>query len=199
MSLKIRLSRAGAKKRPFYRVVVADTRSPRDGRFLERLGTYDPMLPKDHPERVRLNEERIRHWLGVGALPSDRVARFLGAAEIIPMPAQRNNPQKSQPKAKALEREAARAEKAAAAAEAQAAEAEAETPPEPAAEEAAPEEAPSEEAAPEEAAAEDAPAEEAAPEEAPAEDAAAEETPSEEAASEEAGTDDGEGEEKAES
>ena len=95
MSLKIRLSRAGAKKRPFYRVVVADTRSPRDGRFLERLGTYDPMLPKDHPERVRLNEERIRHWLGVGARPSDRVARFLGAAEIIPMPAQRNNPQKS--------------------------------------------------------------------------------------------------------
>ena len=120
MSLKIRLSRAGAKKRPFYRVVVADTRSPRDGRFLERLGTYDPMLPKDHPERVRLNEERIRHWLGVGALPSDRVARFLGAAEIIPMPAQRNNPQKAQPKAKAVERAAARAEKAAAAAEAQA-------------------------------------------------------------------------------
>ena len=142
MSLKIRLSRAGAKKRPFYRVVVADTRSPRDGRFLERLGTYDPMLPKDHPERVRLNEERIRHWLGVGALPSDRVARFLGAAEIIPMPAQRNNPQKGQPRAKALEREAARAEKVAAAAEA-----EANAP----AEEAAPEAAPSEDAAPEEA------------------------------------------------
>ena len=182
MSLKIRLSRAGAKKRPFYRVVVADTRSPRDGRFLERLGTYDPMLPKDHPERVRLNEERIRHWLGVGALPSERVARFLGAAEIIPMPAQRNNPQKGQPRAKALERQAARAEKAKAAAEA-----EAETPPEPAVEEAAPEEA-----APEEAVAEEAPAEAA-----PAEDAAAEEAPSEEAASEEAGTDDGEGEEKA--
>ncbi len=181
MSLKIRLSRAGAKKRPFYRVVVADTRSPRDGRFLERLGTYDPMLPKDHPERVRLNEERIRHWLGVGALPSERVARFLGAAEIIPMPTQRNNPQKGQPRAKALERQAARAEKAKAAAEA-----EAETPPEPAAEEAAPEEA-----APEEAVAEEAPAEAA-----PAEDAAAEEAPSEEAASEEAGTDDGEGEEK---
>ena len=188
MSLKIRLSRAGAKKRPFYRVVVADTRSPRDGRFLERLGTYDPMLPKDHPERVRLNEERIRHWLGVGALPSDRVARFLGAAEIIPMPAQRNNPQKGQPRAKALERQAARAEKAKAAAEA-----EAQTPPEPVAEEAAPAEATPEEAAPEET-----PSEEAAPEEAPAEDAAAEETPSDEAASEEAGTDDGEGEEKAE-
>ena len=198
MSLKIRLSRAGAKKRPFYRVVVADTRSPRDGRFLERLGTYDPMLPKDHPERVRLNEERIRHWLGVGALPSDRVARFLGAAEIIPMPAQRNNPQKGQPRAKALERQAARAEKAKAAAEA-----EAETPPEPVAEEASPEEAAAEEApseetaeeaAPEEAAAEEAPAEEAAP----TEDAAAEEAPSEEAASADAGTDDGEGEEKAE-
>ena len=101
-------------------MVVADSRSPRDGRFLERLGTYDPMLPKDHPERVRLNEERIRHWLDVGALPSERVARFLGAAEIIPMPAQRNNPQKAKPKAKAVERAAARAEKAAAAAEAQA-------------------------------------------------------------------------------
>ncbi len=148
MSLKIRLSRAGAKKRPFYRVVVTDTRNPRDGRFLERLGTYDPMLPKDHPERVRLNEERIRHWLGVGALPSDRVARFLGAAEIIPMPAQRNNPQKSQPKAKAVERQAARAEKAAAAAEA-AANAPAEAP---AAEESAAEEAaPAEESASEEA------------------------------------------------
>ena len=94
------------------------------------------MLPKDHPERVRLNEERIRHWLGVGARPSDRVARFLGAAEIIPMPAQRNNPQKGQPKAKALERQAARAEKAAAAAEAQP-----DAAPEP-----APQEAPSEEA-----------------------------------------------------
>ena len=149
MSLKIRLSRAGAKKRPFYRVVVADTRKPRDGRFLERLGTYDPMLPKDHPERVRLNEERIRHWLGVGARPSDRVARFLGAAEIIPMPAQRNNPQKGKPKAKALERQAARAEKAAAAAEAKAN---------------APAEAP---------AAEEVPAEEAAPEEAPAEEGGA--------------------------
>jgi len=151
MSLKIRLSRAGAKKRPFYRVVVADTRSPRDGRFLERLGTYDPMLPKDHPERVRLNEERIRHWLGVGALPSDRVARFLGAAEIIPMPAQRNNPQKAQPKAKAVERAAARAEKAAAAAEAQAS----------APAEAAPEEAAPEESAAQEAAADEPPAEEA--------------------------------------
>ena len=167
MALKIRLSRAGAKKRPFYRVVVADSRSPRDGRFLERLGTYDPMLPKDHPERVRLNVERVRHWLGVGALPSDRVARFLGAAEIIPMPAQRNNPQKGQPRAKALERQAARAEKAAAAADAPVEAAEEAAP-----EEAAPEEAVAEEAAPEEAAPADA-AEEATPEEAAPEEAAA--------------------------
>lgn len=153
MALKIRLSRAGAKKRPFYRVVVADSRSPRDGRFLERLGTYDPMLPKDHPERVHLNEERIRHWLDVGALPSDRVARFLGAAEIIPMPAQRNNPQKGQPRAKALERQAARAEKAAAAANA---------PAEPAPEEAVSEETAPKEATPDEAAgADDGEAEEA--------------------------------------
>ena len=170
MSLKIRLSRAGAKKRPFYRVVVADTRSPRDGRFLERLGTYDPMLPKDHPERVRLNTERIRHWLDVGALPSDRVARFLGAAEIIPMPAQRNNPMKAQPKAKALERAAARAEKAEAAASAQA-----DAPTEAAPEDAAPEEAAPEEAAPEEAAPEEAAPEEAAAEEADAGDGEAEE------------------------
>ena len=182
MALKIRLSRAGAKKRPFYRVVVADSRSPRDGRFLERLGTFDPMLPKDHPERVRLNEERIRHWLDVGALPSERVARFLGAAEIIPMPAQRNNPQKAQPKAKAVERAAARAEKAKAAAEAQAS---APAEPEPAPEEAAPEEVASEEAA----------AEEAAPEEAAPEEAAPEEATADEAPADEAG--DGEGEEKA--
>ena len=176
MALKIRLSRAGAKKRPFYRVVVADSRRARDGRFLERLGIYDPMLPKDHPERVRLNEERIRHWLSVGALPSERVARFLGAAEIIPMPAQRNNPQKAKPKAKAVERAAARAEKAAAAAEAEAS---------------APAEAVPEETAPEEAAPEEAASEEAAPEEAAAEDAASDETPAAEAG-------DGEGEEKAE-
>ena len=180
MALKIRLSRAGAKKRPFYRVVVADSRRARDGRFLERLGTYDPMLPKDHPERVRLNEERIRHWLGVGALPSERVARFLGAAEIIPMPAQRNNPQKAQPKAKAVERATARAEKAAAAAEAQAN----------APAEAAPAEAAPAEAAPAEAAPEEAAPEEAAPEEATVEDAAPEEATADEAG-------DGEGEEKA--
>jgi small subunit ribosomal protein S16 len=167
MALKIRLSRAGAKKRPFYRVVVADSRRPRDGRFLERLGTFDPMLPKDHPERVRLNVERVRHWLDVGALPSDRVARFLGAAEIIPMPAQRNNPQKGQPRAKALERAAARAKKAAAAAEAPTA---AEAAPDTAAE-TAPEETAPEEAAPEEPAPDEAAAVEAAPDEAATADA----------------------------
>ncbi len=76
MSLKIRLSRGGAKKRPFYRIVVADSRSPRDGRFIERVGTYNPMVPRDHPERVVLKEERIRHWLSVGAQPTNRVAKF---------------------------------------------------------------------------------------------------------------------------
>ena len=79
----IRLARGGAKKRPFYRIVVADTRSPRDGRFIERVGTYNPMVAKDHPERIVLKEDRIKHWLANGALPTDRVARFLGAAEII--------------------------------------------------------------------------------------------------------------------
>mgnify|MGYP005653163491 FL=1 len=181
MALKIRLSRAGAKKHPFYRIVVTDSRNPRDGRFIERVGTYDPMLPKD-AQRVTLKEDRIRHWLGVGAKPSDRVARFLGSAEIIPMPEQRNNPQKAKPKAKAqarLEEEAEKAEAAKTAKEeAKAAPAEeAEAP----AEEAAAEEAPAEEAAAEEAPAEEAPAEEAPAEEAeaPAEEAPAEENSSE--------------------
>ena len=82
MSVRIRLARGGTKKRPFYRIVAADKRSPRDGNFLEKLGSYDPLLPSDHPERVVLREERIRHWLSVGALPSDRVCRFLDAAGI---------------------------------------------------------------------------------------------------------------------
>ena len=133
MTLKIRLSRGGAKKRPYYRIVIADSRSPRDGRFIEKIGAYNPMLAKDNPDRVVLDVERARHWLGRGATPSDRVARFLGQAEIIPMPAQRSNPQKALPKAKAQERLKA-AEEAAAA-----------PPPEPAAE------APAEEAAVEEA------------------------------------------------
>ncbi|MEM9626530.1 MAG: 30S ribosomal protein S16 [Pseudomonadota bacterium] len=82
MSVRIRLARGGTKKRPFYRIVATDKRSPRDGRFLEKLGSYNPLLPSDHPERVVLREERIRHWLGAGALPSDRVCRFLDAAGI---------------------------------------------------------------------------------------------------------------------
>lgn len=117
MALTLRLTRAGAKKRPYFRLVVADSRNPRDGRFIERLGTYDPLRARDDPARVKLNAERIKYWLGKGAKPSDRVARFLGAAELAPMPAQRNNPKKAQPKAKAQERLKAKAEAAKAAAE----------------------------------------------------------------------------------
>ena len=103
MSVKIRLSRAGAKKTPHYRVIVADSRSPRDGRFLERVGTYNPLLPRGHPDRVKLKLERIRYWLDNGAKPSFRVATFLGAADVIPMPS-RENPEKAKPKAKAQAR-----------------------------------------------------------------------------------------------
>lgn len=117
MSLKIRLARGGAKKRPFYRIVVADSRMPRDGRFIERVGTYNPMLPKEHPERVNLKTERIQHWLSVGARPSDRVAKFLGGAEILPMPVPREQTKKNLPKAKAQERLKEAEEKAATAAE----------------------------------------------------------------------------------
>ena len=117
MALSIRMSRGGAKKRPFYRIVVADGRAPRDGRFIERIGTYNPLLPKDSAERVKLDSERARHWLSVGAQPSDRVARFLDAAGLLQRAA-RNNPQKAEPGAKAKERLEARAEKAAARAEA---------------------------------------------------------------------------------
>lgn len=116
MSLKIRLARGGAKKRPYYSIVVADARSPRDGRFIEKLGTYNPMLERGHAERVTLRSERIRHWLGVGALPTERVARFLGEAGLIDQPPQRETPKKSQPKAKAQERARATAEAAGAAA-----------------------------------------------------------------------------------
>ena len=197
MALRIRLSRGGAKKRPFYRIVVADSRFPRDGRFIERVGSYNPMVVKDHPDRIVLKEERIRHWIGVGALPSDRVARFLGEAGIIAMPAISEKPKKSLPKAKAQERmkEAAEAAAAAAAAPA-AAEAPAEeaaAQEESAAEEAAAEgESPAEEAAAEGESPAEAPAEEAAaaeapaePEAAPADDSAAEEKPAEEAPEEE--------------
>ncbi|KAB7742229.1 30S ribosomal protein S16 [Parvibaculum sedimenti] len=120
MALKIRLARGGAKKRPFYRIVIADTRSPRDGRFIEKIGTFNPLLPKDHKERMVLDLERAKHWLSVGALPTDRVERFLDAAGLLKRPA-KANPVKAKPKAKAQERlaaAAAAAEEAKAAAEA---------------------------------------------------------------------------------
>jgi len=171
MALKIRLSRGGAKKRPYYRIVVADSRSPRDGRFIERLGTYNPMVAKDSPERLNMKEDRIRHWLENGALPTDRVARFLDAAGIRKAPERPEQTKQHLPRAKTLERMAAAEEAAKEAAEAAAAETEAPN------EEAVADEAPAEDAAAEE----EAPAEEAVAEEAPAE----EEAPSEEAATEE--------------
>ncbi len=112
--IKIRMSRAGAKKKPFYHIVAADSRAPRDGRFLEKLGTYDPKLPRDHANRVVLNAERIKVWIAKGAQLSDRVAIFLGKAGIAPMPARKNNPEKAVAKAKMTERKKAAAEKAAA-------------------------------------------------------------------------------------
>src|SRR5947208_5017081 len=124
MSLAIRLTRGGAKKRPYYRIVVADSRSPRDGRFIEKLGTYNPLLAKDSPERVKLDADRIQHWLGVGAQPSDRVLRFLDAAGIRERLA-RNNPNKGKAGEKATERAEARATREAEQAAASQAEAEA--------------------------------------------------------------------------
>lgn len=148
MAVKIRLSRAGAKKRPFYRIVVADVRAMRDGKFIERIGTYDPMQPKDSEARVKVDLERAKHWLSHGALPTDRVAKFLSDAGLMEARTH-NNPQKAKPKAKAQERleaakmkaeeaEQAKADAAAAAAAAAAA---------PAEEEAPAQEAPAEEAA----------------------------------------------------
>ena len=161
MALKLRLARGGSKKRPHYSIVVADVRSPRDGRFIEKLGTYNPMLPKDG-ERVTMNTDRVKYWLDNGALPSDRVLRFLDAEGILKREP-RNNPNKAKPGKKAQERLDEAAAKKAEAEEAAKA------------------------AAEEEKAAAEAPAEEAAPEEAPAEEAAApaEEAPAEEAAAEE--------------
>lgn len=106
MALKIRLARGGSKKRPVYRIVVADVRAPRDGRFLEKVGFYNPLLPKDAEDRISLDKERIEHWIKNGALPTDRVARFLDAAGIMNRSA-RNNPQKAEPGKKAQERLAA--------------------------------------------------------------------------------------------
>jgi len=121
MALKIRLARAGAKKRPFYHIVIADARSPRDGRFVEKVGSYNPMLLQDNQDRVRLNLDRIKYWLSVGAQPTDRVALFLGKASVISMPITRPTPQKSAPKAKAQERMKAEEEARKATAEAAAA------------------------------------------------------------------------------
>lgn len=112
MAVAIRLSRGGAKKRPYYRIIVADSRSGRDGKYLEQIGTYNPLLAKDNPERVKLNEDRARYWIGVGAQPSDRVARFLDAAGVKERAA-RSNPNKGVPGDKAKERAEERATKAA--------------------------------------------------------------------------------------
>lgn len=123
MSLRIRLARGGAKKRPFYRVVVADSRSPRDGRFVEKVGTYNPLLPIDHADRLALKSERIQYWISVGAQPSDRVARLLAGAGLGDAPAIPAQTKKNQPKAKAQERIREAEERAREAAEAAAAEA----------------------------------------------------------------------------
>lgn len=104
MALRIRLTRRGSKKRPFYAIVVAENTSPRDGAFVEKIGNYDPFLASDHPSRVVINKERAQYWLSVGAKPTERVELFLGKAEIIAMPSQNNRPQKSAPKKKAQER-----------------------------------------------------------------------------------------------
>ena len=121
MAIKIRLARGGSKKRPFYRIVAADSRMPRDGRFIEKLGTYNPLLPKDSEERVKMDLERVQYWLGQGAQTTDRVSRMLEAAGVIEKK-ERNNPKKGIPGKKAVERAE---EKAAKAAEANAAPAEA--------------------------------------------------------------------------
>ena len=172
MSTKIRLARFGAKKRPFYRIVVADSRSPRDGRYIEKIGTFNPLLSRDDPERVKFDVERAKHWLSHGALPTDRVLRFFDAAGLMKREA-RNNPEKGKPGAKRLEREEAKAAAA----------------PEPAAEEAPAEEAKADEAKPEEAKPEEAKAEEAPAEEAKPEEGKAEEAPAEDKADDKAEAD----------
>jgi small subunit ribosomal protein S16 len=181
MAIALRLSRGGAKKRPYYRIVAADSRSARDGKYLEQIGTYNPLLAKDDEKRVVLNEDRARYWLGVGAQPSDRVLRFLDAAGIKERPA-RLNPKKGEPGQAAKDRAEERAAKAAEAEEAAKAPVEEEVT-----------EVPAEEVAAEAAPAEEAPAAEAAPEEAPAEEAAAEEAPVEEAPAEDASEEKAEG------
>ncbi len=117
MAMKIRLARGGSKKRPHYSIVAADSRMARDGRFIEKLGTYNPLLPKDSEERVKMNMERVQYWLGQGAQPTDRVSRFLEAADVLPKK-ERANMKKAEPGKKAQERAQEKADKAAAAAEA---------------------------------------------------------------------------------
>ena len=134
MSVRIRLSRGGSKKRPFYKVVAADQRAPRDGRFIERLGTYNPLLPKDHADRFVIDEERVKYWLSKGAQPTERLEKLLSKLGLVNAPKIHEQPKKSAPKAKTVERMKAKEEKAAAAAAA-------------AAEAAASAEAPAEEAA----------------------------------------------------
>jgi small subunit ribosomal protein S16 len=169
MSVSLRLSRGGSKKRPYYKVVVANSRAPRDGKYLEQVGTYNPLLAKDDANRVRLVEDRVRYWLGVGAQPTDRVARMLDKAGIKERAAT-NNPKKGEPGQKAKDRAEEKAEKAREAEEAAAAAAAAPVVEEvveaPAAEEAAAEAPAAEEAAAEEVAAEEAPAAEAGEEQA---------------------------------
>ena len=104
MAVRIRLSRGGSKKRPFYRVVAADQRAPRDGRFIEKLGTYNPLLPQDHEQRLVINEERVKYWLSVGAQPTERLAKLFSNLGLVKAPALREQPKKSAPKAKAQER-----------------------------------------------------------------------------------------------
>jgi small subunit ribosomal protein S16 len=168
MALKIRLSRGGSKKRPFYKIVVAEALSPRDGKFIERLGSYNPMVAKDHAERMVLNVERAKYWISKGAQPTLRVAKMLSSDGLVKAPVIRDQPIKSAPGKKRQEREAEAAEKLAAAEEAPA------------------EEAPAVEASAEEAPAEEAPAEEAPAVEAPAAEAPAEEAPAAEASAESA-------------
>ncbi len=160
MAMKIRLARGGSKKRPFYRIVAADSRMPRDGRYIERLGTYNPLLPKDSVERVKMDVERIQHWMGQGAQITDRVSRMLEAAGVIAKKT-RANPKKGTPHKKAVERAEEKAAKMAEAAAAPAPETPADVP-----------------------AAEEAPVAEPAAEEAAADAPKAEETPSDKAAPE---------------
>ena len=149
MAMKIRLARGGSKKRPFYRIVAADSRMPRDGRYVEKLGTYNPLLPKDSEERVKMDMDRVKYWLGEGAQPTDRISRMLEAAGVLEKK-ERSNPNKAKPGKKAQERAEEKAEK-----EREAAEAAAEAAAAPAEEEAPAEEAPAEETSAEEAASEE--------------------------------------------